>query len=65
MSVGLTAEGRTCSYCEIDIPKELYNQILYCAPMAGCFNFCSEECYQKWYRRVIKRRIKKDSKNGE
>ena len=60
MSIGFQPEGRTCSECEIKIPKHLYNQHLYCAAMIGCFNFCSEECYQLWYEHFRKRGLDKN-----
>jgi hypothetical protein len=49
MTIGFPQDGRVCSQCKLEIPKHLYNKHLYCAPMAGCFNFCSDECYHKWY----------------
>ena len=62
MSIGFQKEGRTCSNCQIEIPKNLYNQHLFCAPMMGCFNFCSEECYQKWHHGFVKRVVNREVK---
>jgi hypothetical protein len=60
MSIGFQSEGRTCSHCQIEIPKHIYNQHLYCAAMMGCFNFCSEKCYQLWHDRLLKRVVNRE-----
>ena len=57
MTIGFPAEGRICTECKKDILKNLYNQYLYCAPMAGCFNFCSDECRTVWYEKTIKSKL--------